>query len=91
MHRSLEIAAALATRTRMTSLDPPGTGASQRDVSDFSFDAQMRAIEAVAARATERPFTLVGYTIGAAVAALYAARHPEQVRRLVCVRPDPRT
>ncbi len=78
----------LITRTRLTFFDPPGTGASQRDVSDFSFDAQVRAIEAVASRIADRPFTLVGHNMGATVAALYAARHPEHVRGLACVYPN---
>jgi class 3 adenylate cyclase len=79
----------LAGRTRYTTFDDAGIGASQRDVSDFSLDAQVRAIEAVAAHLAGDPFTLVGWSSGSASAALYAARHPGRVRELACAFPGP--
>ena len=75
----------LPAHTRLTIFDNAGIGASQRDVSDFSLDAQVRAIEAVAARLADEQFTLVGNASGSASASLYASRHPGRVRRLVCV------
>jgi len=78
---------AIAARTRFTTFDPPGIGASRRDVGDFSLDAQLRAIEAVAARVADDRFTLVGSNTGSVGAALYAARHPGRVRALACVSP----
>jgi len=80
---------AMAGRTRFTIFDHGGIGASQRDVSDFSRAAQVRAIEAVAAQLPDEQFTLVGFGAGSASAALYAARHPERVRELVCLFPTP--
>jgi len=77
----------LAARTRLTIFDAAGIGASQRDVSDFSLDAQARQIEAVAARISDGPFTLVGWSSGSYAAALYTTRHPERVRDLVCTFP----
>jgi len=77
----------LAVRTRFTIFDHAGIGASQRDVGDFSLDAQARAIEAVAARLADDRFTLVGSGSGSAGAAHYAARHPRRVRELACVNP----
>jgi class 3 adenylate cyclase len=77
----------LAACTRLTTLDHAGIGASQRDVSDFSLDAQVRAIEAVAARLADDRFTLVSYSAGAASAALYATRHHGRVKELACVLP----
>jgi class 3 adenylate cyclase len=79
----------LAAPTSFTTFDHPGIGASQRDVSDFSLDAQVRAIEAVAARIADDRFTLVATTTGTAGAALYAARHPDRVRALACLFPAP--
>jgi len=79
----------LAARTRLTTFDHAGIGASQRAVSDFSLDAQVRAVEAVAARIADNRFTLVAYGTGGAAAALYAARHQGRVRELACVFPAP--
>jgi len=77
----------LSACTRLTIFDHAGVGASQRDVSDFSLDAQVRTIEAVAARVTDERFTLVGYATDSASAALYATRHRDRVRELACVYP----
>ena len=77
----------LGACTRLTTFDHAGIGASQRDVSDFSLDAQVRAIEAVAARLADDQFTLVSYSAGAASAALYATRHHGRVKELACVLP----
>jgi class 3 adenylate cyclase len=73
----------------LTIFDAAGIGASQRDVSDFSLEAQVRAIEAVAAHLADGPFTLVGWSSGSASAALYATRHPGRVRKLACSLPVP--
>jgi class 3 adenylate cyclase/pimeloyl-ACP methyl ester carboxylesterase len=86
---SLEAGSGLWTRTRLTIFDHAGIGASQRDVSDFSLDAQVRAIEAVAARLADDRFSLVGAATGTASAAIYAARHRGQVRNLACLHPAP--
>ncbi len=77
----------LSGRTRVTIFDAAGIGASQRDVSDFTLAAQVRAIEAVAAHIAESQFTLIGTATATASAALYAAQQPGRVRELICVFP----
>jgi class 3 adenylate cyclase len=83
----------VALRTRFTIFDYAGIGASQRDVTDFSLEAQVRTIEAVVAHLPDdEPFTLVGDIAGCHSAALYATRHADRVRRFACmlpVLPDP--
>ncbi len=74
----------LSAFTRVTIFDAAGIGASQRDVSDFSLEAQARTIEAVATRMAADQFTLIGTGTGTAGAALYAAQQPGRVRGLVC-------
>jgi len=78
---------ALPARAKVTTFDAAGIGASQRDVSDFSLDAQVRAIEAVAAHLAASPFTVVAGGTASASAALYATRQPGRVRQLVCIHP----
>ncbi len=77
----------LSARTQITIFDAPGIGASQRNVSDFSLEAQVRAIEAVAAHIAAAQFTLIGTGTATASAALYGAEQPGRVRELVCVFP----
>ena len=79
----------LGDGVRQTLFDYAGIGASQRDVSDFSLGAQLRATEAVATRMPDAAFTLVGFGAGSLVAAVYATCHPDRVRELVCLFPRP--
>lgn len=83
----LKTLSTLAVHTRLTTFDHAGVGASDRDISDFSLAAQVRTIEAVAARLADGPFTVVGFGSGCASAALYAARHAGRVTKLACVNP----
>ncbi len=77
----------LSARMQVTIFDAAGIGASQRDVSDFSLEAQVRTIEAVVAKLAGPQFTLMASATGTASAALYASRHPDRVRNLVCLFP----
>ena len=77
----------LSARAQVTIFDAAGIGASQRDVSDFSLEAQARAIEAVATHLAAAQFTLIGSGTATASAALYATQQPGRVRELVCVFP----
>ncbi len=63
--------------------DPRGCGLSDRAVQDFSFDALLGDLEAVADAAGLERFDLLGMSQGGCIAIAYAARHPERVRRLV--------
>ncbi|HVJ24238.1 MAG TPA: alpha/beta fold hydrolase, partial [Burkholderiales bacterium] len=64
-------------------LDERGCGLSEREPRDFSFDAFVRDMEAVADAAGLEKFALFGHSQGGAVAIEYAARHPERVTHLV--------
>ena len=74
---------ALAERRMLVRYDPRGSGLSDRDASDFSLDAMVADLEAVADALKLRRFPLIGLCQGGAVAVAYAARHPERVSRLV--------
>ncbi len=63
--------------------DPRGSGLSTRDVTDFSIDAMVRDLEAVADKAAPGSFSIFSNGHGAAVALAYAAGHPDRVERLV--------
>jgi len=73
----------LASDRQSVRFDRRGIGASQREVSDVSLDAQIADLAAVVDDAGFNTFDLAGFVDGAAVAAGYAARHPERVSRLV--------
>ena len=74
---------ALAQDHTLVRFDQRGSGLSDRDVEDMSFDAWVRDLEAVADASGEERFDLLGISQGGAVAIEYAVRHPERVRRMV--------
>jgi pimeloyl-ACP methyl ester carboxylesterase/DNA-binding winged helix-turn-helix (wHTH) protein len=63
--------------------DQRGSGLSDRDAPDLSFEAWVRDLEAVVDASGLERFPLFGLSQGCAVAITYAARHPERVTRLV--------
>ena len=63
--------------------DPRGCGLSDREVSDFSFEALVGDLEAVVDAAGLERFDLFGMSQGSPIAIAYAARHPERVARLI--------
>lgn len=63
--------------------DQRGTGLSDWDVEDISFDAFVRDLEAVIDSLDLKRFALFGISQGAAVAIAYAARYPDRVSKLV--------
>jgi pimeloyl-ACP methyl ester carboxylesterase/DNA-binding CsgD family transcriptional regulator len=63
--------------------DSRGSGLSDRNVTDFSLDALVADLEAVADTLELRRFPILGLCQGGAIAVAYAARHPERVSRLV--------
>jgi pimeloyl-ACP methyl ester carboxylesterase/class 3 adenylate cyclase len=65
--------------------DGRGFGLSERRVSDFSLDARVRDIEAIADSLHLERFALYAISAGGPAAISYAARHPERVSRLVLV------
>jgi pimeloyl-ACP methyl ester carboxylesterase len=63
--------------------DERGCGLSDWNVPDFSFDAWVRDLETVVDALGVERFALLGISQGGAVAAAYAARHPERVSHLI--------
>lgn len=63
--------------------DQRGTGLSDREVAEVSFDAWMRDFEAVVDAAGWERFAILGLSQSAASAITYAARHPGRVTHLV--------
>jgi len=63
--------------------DERGTGLSDWDVEDLSFEAWVRDLEAVVEAAGVTHFPLFAMSQAGAVAVAYAARHPDRVSHLV--------
>lgn len=77
-----ETYAQLARGLTLVQYDGRGTGHSQRDVTDLSLDAMVADLEAVMERIGLSPVSLLGQYTSCAHVLAYAARHPEQVRRI---------
>lgn len=73
----------LAERNRLIRYDGRGTGLSDRDAKEISFDGFVRDLEAVVEAVNVPPFAILGISQGAAIAIAYAVAHPEMVTRLV--------
>ncbi len=63
--------------------DERGSGLSDWDAEDVSFEAWVRDLEAVVDAAGVQQFPVFGMSQGGAVAVAYAARHPEKVSHLI--------
>lgn len=64
--------------------DERGSGMSDWDYRDLSFERRVQDLEEVVdAAALAEPFTLFGMSHGAAVCIAYAVRHPERVARMI--------
>jgi pimeloyl-ACP methyl ester carboxylesterase/DNA-binding winged helix-turn-helix (wHTH) protein len=63
--------------------DERGSGLSDRDAADLSFESWVSDLETVVDAAGLDRFPLLGISQGCAVAVAYAVRHPERVSRLV--------
>lgn len=73
----------LSRRHRLIRYDERGCGLSDWDVAAHSFDSWVTDLETVVDEAGLDRFPLLGISQGAAVAIVYAARHPDRVTRLV--------
>ena len=73
----------LTARHTVVRYDLRGCGLSDRDVEAQSLDSWVADLEAVVDAAGLERFPVFGLCQGAAIAAAYAARHPERVSRLV--------
>jgi pimeloyl-ACP methyl ester carboxylesterase len=74
---------ALAQRRMVVRYDCRGAGLSDRDVTDFSLDAQVLDLEAVVDRLGLERFALLSPIHSGPVAIAYAARHPDRVSHLI--------
>jgi pimeloyl-ACP methyl ester carboxylesterase/DNA-binding CsgD family transcriptional regulator len=63
--------------------DERGTGLSERDVADVSFEAMVSDLERIVDGLRLERFSLLGMSQGGAIAIAYAARHPERIDALV--------
>jgi pimeloyl-ACP methyl ester carboxylesterase len=73
----------LAAQRELIRYDERGTGLSQRDVPDFSFEGFVHDLETVVDQCGLERFALLGISQGVAVSIAYAIRHPERVSRLI--------
>jgi len=73
----------LSQHFRVVRYDGRGFGLSQRRVDDFSLDARVRDIEAVADALNLDTFGLYSASAGTNAAVAYTVRHPERVRGLI--------
>jgi pimeloyl-ACP methyl ester carboxylesterase/DNA-binding winged helix-turn-helix (wHTH) protein len=73
----------LAAHHTFIRYDERGCGLSDWDAADFSFEAWVSDLESVVDALGLERFPLLGVSQGGAVAVAYAARHPEQVTKLV--------
>ncbi len=73
----------LGENRRLIRYDTRGSGLSDRNITDFSLNAMVVDLEAVADRLDLGRFALLGYINSGPVAIAYAARHPERVSHLL--------
>ncbi|HEY5625494.1 MAG TPA: alpha/beta fold hydrolase, partial [Dehalococcoidia bacterium] len=70
---------------RFVTMDKRGNGLSERHPADISLESRVTDLETVVAAVGLEKFALGGLSEGGPVAIAYAARHPEQVEKLVIV------
>ena len=72
---------------RFIRYDMRGMGLSDRDVEDFSLDAQVADIEALRGHLGLERFALLGVVFSTPVCLAYAARYPERLTHLIVITP----
>jgi pimeloyl-ACP methyl ester carboxylesterase len=82
----------LSAHRRLVLLDLRGTGESAvpADPAGYRCDRQVGDVEALRVHLGLDRIDLLGHSAGAALALLYAARHPDRVGRLALLNPSPR-
>jgi pimeloyl-ACP methyl ester carboxylesterase/DNA-binding CsgD family transcriptional regulator len=73
----------LSRQNTLVYYDQRGTGLSDREVADISFDRWVMDLQTVVAAAGLARFALLGSSQGASVAIAYAAKHPQKVTHLI--------
>ncbi|MFI9248519.1 alpha/beta fold hydrolase [Streptomyces sp. NPDC053069] len=81
----------LAAHRRLALLDLRGTGDSARpaDPATYRCDRMVEDVEVWRAHMGLEHMDLLAHSAGAALAMLYAARHPQRIRRLLLITPNP--
>ncbi|MFD8394978.1 alpha/beta fold hydrolase [Streptomyces sp. NPDC059680] len=81
----------LAAHRRLALLDLRGTGdsAPSADPATYRCDRMVEDVEVWRAHMGLEHMDLLAHSAGAALAMLYAARHPQRVRRLLLITPNP--
>jgi abhydrolase domain-containing protein 6 len=79
------VAAALVPRYRVVIPDLAGHGRSAPAEGPISLTQVLRGVEAVLTQGSQDPAIIVGNSLGAWVALLYAREHPDRVSRIVLV------
>lgn len=74
-----------ADRYTVITPDYSGSGRTPLPADDLSIDELVEQVIGAARSSTDQPFDVVGFSLGAVVAAAAAAKHPELVRRLVVI------
>jgi class 3 adenylate cyclase len=72
-----------AEKRKLVHYDGRGTGLSDRNVADYSFDAHMLDLQAMVERLGLQRFVLSTSSASCPIAIAYAARHPEAVSHLM--------
>lgn len=65
--------------------DYSGSGKTPLPAGELSLDTLVAQVVGAAGAVTDEPFDIVGFSLGAVIAAAAAAEHPERVRRLVLI------
>ena len=73
----------LGSGRHLVRYDERGTGLSDRDAADISFEAMVGDLETVVDALGLERFALLGMSQGAAISIAYAVRHPERVTGIV--------
>jgi pimeloyl-ACP methyl ester carboxylesterase len=73
----------LAAQNRLVRYDERGSGLSDREVGDLSFEAMLLDLESVVDAAHLDRFTLLGISQGCAISIAYAVKHPQRVSHLI--------
>jgi pimeloyl-ACP methyl ester carboxylesterase/DNA-binding SARP family transcriptional activator len=73
----------LGAQNRLIRYDGRGSGLSDREVNDLSFEAMVADLEAVVDAAQLDRFALLGISQGCAISIAYAVKHPERVSHLI--------
>ena len=73
----------LARQYHVVALDLPGVRAAARPVGSYATSRYARLLRYVADRYASKPFSLVGHSMGAAIALRYAEMYPDGLDRLV--------